>query len=69
MNKCTVVFTRNRDGEIEMFRQVGRAIAQEGIDLDTSVWSFRHRLVKTLNAMNANERLVLNIEVQPIPMR
>lgn len=65
MNTCTVIFTRNRDGEIEMFRQVERAIAQEGIDFETSVLTFKRRLVKTLNILSVNERLVLKIEVQP----
>ena len=69
MNKCTVIFTRSRDGEIEMFRQVERAIAEEGIDWDTSTRSFTSRLYKTLQQLSANERLVLNIEVQPLPMR
>lgn len=69
MNKCTVIFTRSRDGEIEMFRQVGRAIAQEGITLEVSMAVFRRRLFQTLNTLSDNERLVLNIEVQQVPMR
>lgn len=69
MNKCTVIFTRSRDGEIEMFRQVERAIAQEGWEWDSSTRIFVNRLYKTLDCLGINERLVLKIEVQPIPMR
>lgn len=69
MNKCTIIFTRSRDGEIEMFRQVERAIAQEGIDWESSTRTFAKRLHNTLNCLGVNERLVLNIEVQPVPMR
>lgn len=69
MNKCSVIFTRSRNGEIEMFRQVERAIAQEGVDYHSSTLSFENRLHKTLQQLGDDERLVLNISIQPIPMR
>ena len=67
MNKCTVVFLRGRDGEIEMYHLAERTISQDGFDLETSVWSFENRLIRTLICLSGNERLVLNIEVQSVP--
>lgn len=69
MKKCTVIFTRSRDGEIKMFRQMGRVINQEGVDWDSSTYNFRTRLHRSLQTLSVDEQLVLNIEVQPHPTR
>lgn len=67
--KCTVIFTRSRDGEIEMCRQIERSINQEGATWDESMRAFGKRLTKSLQRLSVNQRLVLNCELQDISTR
>lgn len=65
--KCTIIFTRNKDGEIEMYRQVERSIAQEGDCWDESMKAFGNRLIRTLWKLDVDDKLVLHCEVQKSP--
>lgn len=65
--ECTIIFTRNKDGEIEMYRQVERSIAQEGDCWDESMKVFGNRLVKTLRTLGVDDKLVLHCELQKSP--
>lgn len=70
MKECKVIFTRSRDGEIEMYRQVDYCtIAREGEDWDSSTRNFMNRLYESLSKLKVRERLVLRIELQTIPTR
>lgn len=67
--KCTVIFKRNSEGEIELYRQVERSIAQEGATWDESMKEFGNRLIKTLNQLSVNQRLVMKCELIGNPTR
>lgn len=56
-------------GEIELYRQVERSIAQEGAVWDESMRVFGNRLIKTLRQLSVNQRLVMTCEVIDNPTR
>lgn len=67
--KCTIIFKKNSMGEIELYRQLERSIAQEGATWDESMRVFGNRLIKSLNQLSVNQRLVMTCEVIDNPTR
>lgn len=66
---CKVIFKKNDQGDMEMYRQVERSIAQEGATWDECMRVFGNRLIKSLNQLSVNQRLVMICEVIDIPTR
>lgn len=65
--KTVVIFYKTKDGEIELYRQIERDIAQESCDWLESLQTFGNRLIKTLSNLKAGDQLVMRCEIKESP--
>jgi len=66
---CKVIFKRNENDDIEMYRQVNFKIAQEGSNIDNATIEFTRRLYRALECLSSDKQLVLDCSLIENPTR
>lgn len=66
---CKVIFKKNANGEMEMYRQVNLNMAQEGQGLDAAMLEFEKKLYKTLVQLTEDQMIVLDVQQVNNPTR
>lgn len=66
---CKVIFKRNENGDVEMYRQVKFKITQEGNNIDNTTIECMRRLYRALECLTSDMQLVLNCYLIENPTR
>lgn len=66
---CKVIFKRNENGDVEMYRQVNFKITQEGNNIDNATIECMRRLYRSLECLTSDMQLVLDCSLIENPTR
>lgn len=66
---CKVIFKRNENGDVEMYRQVNFKITQEGNNIDNTTIECMRRLYRSLECLTSDMQLVLDCSLIENPTR